>query len=85
MLNTVKLLFLSDCIKSGLVLVAAAGSATAGPLELPALGADVGPRGENKSALQQRQHRARRRHTNHFHSGQCCQPSWTGSIPGPLL
>lgn len=29
-----------------LVLVATAGSATTGPLELPALGADVGPRRE---------------------------------------
>lgn len=37
---------MSDCIKNRLVLVATAGSATTGPLELPALGADIGPKRE---------------------------------------
>lgn len=46
---TVNLLFVSGRVKNRLVLVAAAGSATTGPLELPALGADVGPGGEIKT------------------------------------
>lgn len=43
LLITVNLLFMSDCIKNRLVLVTTAGSATTGPLELSALGADIGP------------------------------------------
>lgn len=47
---TVDPLFVSDCVenKERLVLVSTAGSATASSLELPALGADVGPRKEKE-------------------------------------
>lgn len=43
--------YLSDCIKNRLVFVGTAGSATTGSLELPALGADIGPRREIKQHL----------------------------------